>query len=86
MYPQITLPTRFSERHGTLIDNLFCKLKNIILQSRAGKLIKQFSDFIYMDAKHKKQSNPKTTKILMETNEALLRVKHDIHTDRYRHL
>ena len=23
MYPQITLPTRLSERHGTLIDN-FC--------------------------------------------------------------
>ena len=23
MYPKITLPTRFSERHGTLIDNLF---------------------------------------------------------------
>ena len=23
MYPQITLPTIFSERHGTLIDNLF---------------------------------------------------------------
>lgn len=84
MYPQITLPTRFSERHGTLIDNLFCKLTKTILESRAGILIKQFSDhqpyFIFMDTTHNKQSNPKTTKIHMETNEALLRVKHDIHT------
>ncbi len=25
-YPKITLPTRFSHKHGTPIDNLFCKL------------------------------------------------------------
>ncbi len=25
-YPKITLPTRFSNKHGTLIDHLFCKL------------------------------------------------------------
>ena len=25
-YPQITLPTRLSDRSGTLIDNFFCKL------------------------------------------------------------
>ena len=80
MYPQITLPTRFSERHGTLIDNLFCKLTKTILESRAGILIKQFSDhqpyLIFMYITQNKQSNPKTTKIHMETNEALLRVKH----------
>ena len=33
-----------------------------------------------MDTTQNKQSNPKTTKIHMETNEALLRVKHDVHT------
>ena len=47
-------------------------------------IIKQFSDhqpyFNFMDTTHNKQSNPKTTKIHMETNESLLRVKHDIHT------
>ena len=84
MYPQITLPTRFSEIHGTLIDNHFCKLTKTIVESRASILIKQFSDhipyFILMDTTHNKQSNTKTTKIHMETNEALSRVKHDIHT------
>ena len=39
--PQITLPTRVSERHGTFIDNLFCKLTKTILENRAGILIKQ---------------------------------------------
>ena len=84
MYPQITLQTRFSERHGTLINNLFCKLTKTILESRAGILIKQCSDhqpyLIFMDTTHNKQSNTKTTKIHMKTSEALLRVKHDIHT------
>ena len=54
-----------------------------ILESTAGILIKQFSVhqpyFIFMDTAYKKQSNLKTTKIHMETNEALLRIKHDIH-------
>ena len=34
-YPQITLPTSLSQRHGTLIDNLFCKLTKTIIESRA---------------------------------------------------
>ena len=84
MYPQITLQTRFSERHGTLITILFCKLTKTILESRAGILIKQCSGhqpyFIFMDTTQNKQSNTKTTKIHMKTSEALLRVKHDIHT------
>ena len=33
-----------------------------------------------MDTAHNKQSNPKKCKIHMETNEALSRVKHDIHS------
>ena len=33
-----------------------------------------------MDTTNNKQSNPKASKIPMETNEALLSVKHDVHT------
>ena len=43
-YPRITLPTRFSNRNGTLIDNFFCRLTNSVLGSKAGILINQFSD------------------------------------------
>ena len=28
LYPKITLPTSFSQSHGTLIDNIFCKISN----------------------------------------------------------
>ncbi len=30
-YPKITLPNRFSNKHGTLIDNLFCKLNHAFI-------------------------------------------------------
>ncbi len=42
-YPKITLPTRLSKKHGTLIDNLFCKLTEAIIDTIFGILIK-FSD------------------------------------------
>ena len=33
LYPQITLPTRFTRTNGTLIDNFFCKLGKAVLES-----------------------------------------------------
>ncbi len=35
-YPKITLPTRFSNKHGTLIDNLFCKLTDSTINTTLG--------------------------------------------------
>ncbi len=43
-YPKITLPTRLSNKHGTLIDNFICKLTETTLDTTSGILIKQFSD------------------------------------------
>ncbi len=43
-YPKITLPTRFSIKHGTLIDNFFCKLTMGTLDTTSGILLKKFSD------------------------------------------
>ena len=37
--PCITLPTRFSNNSASLIDNIFCKLSDIILNSISGILI-----------------------------------------------
>ena len=42
-YPQITLPTILSERNGTLIDNLYCKLSSNC-NPTSGILINTFSD------------------------------------------
>jgi hypothetical protein len=43
-YPKITLPTRLSNKHGTLIDNIFCKLTEATLNTTSGILTKKFSD------------------------------------------
>ena len=52
-FPKITLPTRFSNLNGTLIDNISCKLSQPTLNSTSGILIKQFSNhqpyFIFID-------------------------------------
>ena len=47
LFPQITLPTRFTTCNGTLVDNFFCHLTNYILESTAGILIKTLSDQPY---------------------------------------
>ena len=38
IFPQITFPTRFSNRTGTLIDNFFCYLTKYTLENTAGIL------------------------------------------------
>ncbi len=43
-YPKVTLPTRLSNNHETLIDYLFCKLSETTLNTTSGILIKRFSD------------------------------------------
>ncbi len=41
-YPKITLPTRFMNTCGTLIDNLYCKLTKNTIDNTSGILIKRF--------------------------------------------
>ncbi len=43
-YPKITLPTRLSNKHGTLIDNFFCKLSESTLDTTSDILLRKFSD------------------------------------------
>ena len=38
VYPKITLPTRFSNQNGTLINNFFCRLSSPTLNSISGIL------------------------------------------------
>ncbi len=44
LYPKITLSTRLSNNHGTLIDNIFCKLTETTLDNTSGISIKKTSD------------------------------------------
>ena len=43
-FPKITLPTRLSDHHGTLIDNCLCKLCTGFFKSISGILISNISD------------------------------------------
>ena len=43
-YPHITLPTRLSEKSGSLIDNLFCKLTYNLIDTSACILTSNISD------------------------------------------
>ncbi len=43
-YPKITVPTRLTNTHGTLIDNFLCKLTDNTFDTLSGVLIKMFSD------------------------------------------
>ncbi len=45
LHSKITLPTGLSNKHGTLIDNFFCKLTETTLDTTSGILIKMFSDY-----------------------------------------
>ena len=79
LFPQITLPTRFTTCNDTLIDNFFCHLAKYILESTAGILIKQLSDhhqyFIIMDTTLKKQHPTKFIEINFQNKKAMLKVR-----------
>ena len=78
LFPQITLPTRFTTCNVTLIDYFFCNLTKYILESTAGILI-QFSDhqpyFIIMDTTLKKQYPTKFIEINIQNKKTMLKVK-----------
>ena len=45
-FPKLTLPTRFSEKRGTLIDNIFCKLSNNANSVESGIILSDISDHL----------------------------------------
>ena len=75
-FPEITLPTRFSNRNFTLIANYLCKLSHGFTQSTTGILINIISDhlpyFIFLDnLKYKHR---------LSDNRGLIRIqKWDVH-------
>ena len=84
LFPQITLPTRFTTRTGTLIDNFFCNLTKRILQSTAGILIKKFSDhqpyFMFVNTTLKEDHTTKFIQVNVQNKEAMLKVKNELHS------
>lgn len=73
-YPKITLPTRFSRKSCTLIDQIFCKISNATTASTAGIIMSNISDhlpyFIITDILLSKQSAPKWVTIRTNNEKA----------------
>ncbi len=74
-YPKITLPTRFSKKRGTRIDNLFCKLTEKTLDTTSGILTLKVSDhqpyFIFINNINPEETQLKYIKINLQTKAAL---------------
>ena len=82
--PKITLPTRFSEMNGTLIDNVLCRLSNTSINNDAGIIVTQLSDhlpyFICLRTMKVDKPGPKYFYIKQTTETSMNRVKHEIIT------
>ena len=74
-YPHITLPTKFSNNNGTLIDNLFCRIDKYAKQPKSGILTKQFSDhqpcFTFLNNVQLKDKPPKYITIRIQSQQAI---------------
>ena len=75
-FPKITFPMRVNNSSGaTLIDNIFCKLSSITLQTRAGILLDEISDhypyFISLDISLKPTKPPRLVKKRLNSSKAI---------------
>ena len=75
-FPKITFPTRVNNScAATLIDNIFCKLSSITLQTKAGILLDEISDhypyFISLDISLKQTKPPRLVKKRLNSSKAI---------------
>ena len=81
-FPKITLPTRLSDHHGTLIDNLLCKLCKGFLKSTSGILISNISDhfpyFISIENTQPVNAVPKFIHIKKNNPESMMTFKTEL--------
>ena len=82
LLPQITLPTRFSKKRGTLIDQIFCRLSGPITSSLSGIILTKISDhlpcFSCIDVLNTKPPKRKTVKVRVSSPEAITSFKNEV--------
>ena len=76
IFPQITLPTRFSTHSCTLLDNIFCKISDHIKDITSGIILTAISDHLPCFVNVKLQNNickqpPKRVKQKINTEKAM---------------
>ena len=75
-FPEIAFPTRVNDSSGaTLIDNIFCKLSSITLQTKAGIMLTDISDhypyFILVNVCQKANKPPSLVKKRLDSDRAI---------------
>ena len=80
LFPHITLPTRLTNGGGTLIDNLFCKMKK-----STGILLNELSDhlpcFTLLETDNiAHNSKPKFTRIFKQNDDVIQKIKSEINS------
>lgn len=77
--PKITFPTRLTHQHGTLIDNCFMKINNMLHEVKAGILVKNISDhlpiFISFNCFKSVINSIKLVKVFSGGNEAITKFR-----------
>lgn len=80
--PKITVPTRLTQRHGTLIDNFFVKVSNDYSLTTARVLLNSISDhlpyFISLDYLNSDKSSKKFIKIFSSSPEDFIKFRIDL--------
>ena len=82
LVPKITLPTRFSENRGSLIDNFLCRLSHNFSETTSGIIKYKLSDhqpyFICLDYLNFKKSVSKFIKVTKYSEDSIQKVKNYI--------
>ena len=85
LYQQISLTTRLTRTNVTLIDNLFRKFGQVVLENSAGVLSKRLCDhqpyFMILYITQKTEHRPKYVKINILSTESMQNVRHTIKSD-----
>ena len=67
LFPQITLPTRFSKKKATLIDQIFCRFASNTSEIKSGIIVTKISDhlpcFSIIKIQEKRKSKPEYVKV-----------------------
>ena len=82
-FPKITFPTRVNNSSGaTLIDNVFCKLSSLTLQTRAGILLDEISDhypcFVSFNVCYTLNKPPRLVKKRLNSDKAIQHMLNDM--------
>ena len=84
--PKITLPTRLSQRRGTLIDNVFIKISTDYSFATSGILLNQISDhlpcFVILDYLKFNKKPCQRHKIQISTSEAYVALKNELQSQK----